>query len=116
MDACKHNWHFIEGTERLRCERCKAETGPKSYEEKVQDILKDSTTMSSGWNMKDITTLTPTHTYAPYVPPKPVGAWVIDPSGDAGHGPCTMFHVFNKPTDEQIKNTEATFGWKWRDV
>ena len=115
MADCKHNWHFIEGSERLRCERCKEETGPRPYEQRVKDILQDSTTMPSTWNMTDLMTLKPTHTYVPYVPPKPVGAWVIDPQG-AGHGPCTMFHVFNKPTDEQIKNTEATFGWKWRDV
>ena len=44
MDTCKHDWHFIEGTERLRCERCKAETGPKTYEERVQDILEHDTT------------------------------------------------------------------------
>ena len=44
MTDCKHDWHFIEGTERLRCERCKAETGPKTYEERVQDILQESRT------------------------------------------------------------------------
>jgi hypothetical protein len=44
MDTCKHDWHFIEGTERLRCERCKAETGPKTYEERVQDILQEPRT------------------------------------------------------------------------
>jgi hypothetical protein len=115
MTDCKHDWHFIEGTERLRCERCKVETGPKSYEQRVQDMLKDVTTMGSAWS-RGGERIDPTSVYKPYVPPKPVGAWVIDPSGDAGHGPCTMFHVFNKPTDEQIKNTEATFGWKWRDV
>ena len=32
MDTCKHDWHFIEGTERLRCERCKQETGPWTTE------------------------------------------------------------------------------------
>lgn len=41
MDPCKHNWHFIEGTERLRCERCKAETGPKTYEQRVKDFLQE---------------------------------------------------------------------------
>jgi hypothetical protein len=41
---------------------------------------------------------------------------VIDPSPDEGHGPSTMFHVFRKPTDEQIKNTEQAFGWKWKDL
>jgi len=41
MTDCKHNWHFIEGTERLRCERCKAETGPRPYEQRVKDLLQD---------------------------------------------------------------------------
>lgn len=50
MTDCKHNWHFIEGTERLRCERCKQETGPKSPEQRVQDMLKDVTTMGSAWS------------------------------------------------------------------
>jgi hypothetical protein len=27
METCKHDWHFIEGTERLRCRRCHTETG-----------------------------------------------------------------------------------------
>jgi hypothetical protein len=48
MTDCKHNWHFIEGTERLRCERCKQETGPKSYEEKVQEMLADALTTGTG--------------------------------------------------------------------
>lgn len=51
-----------------------------------------------------------------YVPPKPAGAWVIDPPDNPkGYGPCTMFEVFRKPTEQQIKNTEETFGWKWID-
>jgi hypothetical protein len=33
MTDCKHDWHFIEGTERLRCERCKQETGPWTTEQ-----------------------------------------------------------------------------------
>lgn len=33
MTSCKHNWHFIEGTERLRCQRCKQETGPRITEQ-----------------------------------------------------------------------------------
>ena len=41
MTDCKHDWHFIEGSERLRCERCKAETGPKTYEQRVQDFLQE---------------------------------------------------------------------------
>jgi hypothetical protein len=37
---------------------------------------------------------------------KPVGAW------DLGK---LMFAVSRRPTDEQIKNTEEMFGWKWMD-
>ena len=50
--------------------------------------------------------------YTWYQPPKPVGAWVLDPGGVVN----TQFAVHIKPTDEQIKNTEAMFGWKWRDL
>lgn len=51
-----------------------------------------------------------------YMPPKPVGAWVLDPPDDpTGAGPCTLFSVYRKPTEQQIKNTEETFGWKWRN-
>ena len=38
--------------------------------------------------------------------PKPVGAW------DLGK---FQFSVYRRPTDEQIKNTEEMFGWKWMD-
>jgi hypothetical protein len=44
--------------------------------------------------------------------PVPVGYWILDPGG-AVH---TQFAVFSKPTDEQIKNTEQMFGWKWKDA
>jgi hypothetical protein len=53
-----------------------------------------------------------TSTYAFFQPPKPVGAWVLDPGGVVH----TQFSMYSKPTDEQIKNTEAMFGWKWRDL
>ena len=66
METCKHDWHFIEGTEQLRCERCKAETGPRPYEQRVQDILQESrdtdqltrdlfedvTTMGTAWSQE----------------------------------------------------------------
>lgn len=41
--------------------------------------------------------------------PKPVGYWHIDLDK-------TYFAMFTKPTDEQIRNTEQMFGWKWKDV
>ena len=65
--------------------------------------------------MKDYTV--PNDTYKIYTPPQPVGAWVIDPpDNETGAGPCTLFCVFRKPTEQQIKNTEETFGWKWRNM
>jgi len=27
-----------------------------------------------------------------------------------------MFSMYQKPTDEQIKNTEELLGWKWKDA
>lgn len=51
-----------------------------------------------------------------YIPPQPVGGWVLDPPDNpTGAGPCILFSVFRKPTEQQIKNTEETFGWKWRN-
>jgi hypothetical protein len=39
---CKHNWHFISAdTDTLKCQRCGIETGPKTYEERVKDILEE---------------------------------------------------------------------------
>ncbi len=120
MTDCKHDWHFVQGlTERLRCTRCGLMTWPKDADEKVQEMFTDALVTGTGMlrvSSEGVQRIDPTSVYKLYEPPKPVGAWVIDPSGDEGHGPCTMFQVFNKPTDEQIKNTEAAFGWKWRDL
>ena len=41
-----------------------------------------------------------------YKPPKPVGYWCL-----YGGGPTTKFAMFQKPTDEQIKNTTELLGW-----
>lgn len=38
----------------------------------------------------------------------PVGAWII------GGGTGSHIQIYEKPTEEQIKNTEQTFGWKWK--
>lgn len=35
MDTCKHDWHFVGETTRLRCERCKQEAGPWTTEQLV---------------------------------------------------------------------------------
>lgn len=50
MADCQHDWHFVEGVERLRCERCKAETGPKTYDQRVKDMMQDVLTMGSAWS------------------------------------------------------------------
>jgi len=39
--------------------------------------------------------------------PTYVGSWCI--------GDNCFINVTKKPTDEQIKNTEEMFGWKWKD-
>jgi hypothetical protein len=39
--------------------------------------------------------------------PKEVGAWII--------GETLRIAVTQRVTDEQIKNTEEMFGWKWMD-
>ena len=41
--TCKHRWHFISA-ETLKCQRCGAETGPKTSEQKVKEILEDKPT------------------------------------------------------------------------
>ena len=44
MDTCKHDWFFVNGTDDLKCKRCGEVTGPRTYEERVQDILEYDTT------------------------------------------------------------------------
>lgn len=44
--------------------------------------------------------------------PKPVGFWVLYP----GSATKIKFTVFVRPTDEQIKNTEALLGWGWEEA
>jgi hypothetical protein len=50
---CKHDWHFIEGTDRLQCARCKAETGPRTYEQRVKDILTVPTAQLQQYKLHD---------------------------------------------------------------
>jgi hypothetical protein len=47
---CKHDWHFLPGTDRLRCIRCNAETGPSTPEQLAQDMLRDVATFGSAWS------------------------------------------------------------------
>ena len=42
--------------------------------------------------------------------PEPVGHWFLNKGA-----PSVGFPVWVKPTPEQIKATEETFGWEWRD-
>lgn len=44
MDTCKHDWFFVNGTDDLKCKRCGEVSGPRTYEERVQDILEYDTT------------------------------------------------------------------------
>jgi hypothetical protein len=55
---------------------------------------------------------TVTQPYKFYESPKPIGSWTLDPNKTNF---CTRFMVYNKPTEDQIKNTEALLGWKWED-
>jgi hypothetical protein len=48
--ACKHDWHFLPGTDRLRCIRCNAETGPSTPKQLAQDMLRDVVLMGSAWS------------------------------------------------------------------
>ena len=50
--------------------------------------------------------------YTLYVPPPPVGYWVLYAEA-LQHMSFAMYH---KPTDEQIANTERLLGWTWRDA
>lgn len=49
-----------------------------------------------------------------YRPPRPVGFWVLGKAED-GFGGFNI-PMYSKPTDEQIRNTEALLGWKWKDA
>ena len=42
--------------------------------------------------------------------PKPVGYWALDPNGMWSG---TRMPIYDKPTAEQIENTQKAFGWKW---
>lgn len=55
----------------------------------------------------------PTETYTVFTPPDPVGWWCIG-TGPVAYG-WTRFAIYNRPTDEQIKNTEALLGWVWTE-
>jgi len=40
--TCRHNWHFITAdTDTLKCQRCGIETGPRSYDQRVQELMQE---------------------------------------------------------------------------
>ena len=67
MTDCKHDWHFIHGTSRLECRRCKAETGPSTPDQLTQNMLQDVLTMGSAWN-KDGERIDPMSVYRDFEP------------------------------------------------
>jgi hypothetical protein len=60
--------------------------------------------------MTDLKQTTTGHAIGQY--PRPVGYWVLYKDGALN----TSFAMYNKPTDEQIKNTEQLLGWHWKDA
>jgi hypothetical protein len=46
---CKHDWRFVS-EETLRCTRCSAETGPRTAEQRAQDMMQDIATIGSAWS------------------------------------------------------------------
>lgn len=52
-NVCKHDWHFLPGTDRLRCIRCNVETGPRTYEQRVQDMLTVPTAQLQRYKLHD---------------------------------------------------------------
>ena len=43
---------------------------------------------------------------------KPIGYWCLYDLESYN----IMFSMYQKPTDEQIKNTEELLGWKWKNA
>jgi len=61
--TCKHDWHFIEGTEQLRCTHCGEVTGPRTYDQRTMDMFQDIATIGSAWS-RDGERIDPTTVYA----------------------------------------------------
>lgn len=61
MTDCKHDWHFLPNTDRLHCRRCKAETGPRTYDQRVQNMLVDMKNIASPWLGYKLQDLQPTN-------------------------------------------------------
>lgn len=51
MTDCKHNWEFTDGgTGALKCTRCGAVTGPRTYDQRTRDMSEDVATLGSAWS------------------------------------------------------------------
>jgi hypothetical protein len=50
MTDCKHDWHFIHGTSRLECRRCKVETGPSTPDQLTRDMFEDVSKIGTAWS------------------------------------------------------------------
>ena len=101
MDTCKHDWFFVNGTDDLKCKRCGEVTGPRTYEERVQDILQDVTTIGSAWS-KDGERIDPTSVYAPmpeytFAIPKPNYNITFHRNNEGGTGKQVGKFDFNGP-------------------
>jgi hypothetical protein len=54
MTECKHDWQFTDGgTGALKCTRCGAVTGPRTPEQRVQDILTVPTAQLQQYRLHD---------------------------------------------------------------
>ena len=72
------------------------------------DYMTDAENTTVYFNPENITYITyPEFVISAVHIPKPVGAWII--------GETLRIAVTQRVTDEQIKNTEEMFGWKWVD-
>ena len=63
-----------------------------------QDVMSDLKQTTTGYAIRQY--------------PQPVGYWMLYKDGALN----TSFTMYNKPTDEQIKNTEQLLGWHWKDA
>ena len=72
-----------------------------------KDVITACTLCGQKVSSDSIHTCSPQYVFAPLNPPY-AGSWVI---GGNWH-----MSVREKPTEEQIKNTEVLLGWKWKDV
>jgi hypothetical protein len=76
------------------------------------NFAKELEAVSIMTNMPQYKDLQAPKEYKIYVPPKPVGYWLLGGGGDFN----TQFPFWVKPTPEQIENHKTMLGWEWRDA